>query len=108
VWIVDPANPLRRKKLDSPRRVQLLEPIVESGAPVREFPPLEDIRDRRREQLAHLHESYKRLHNPHEYKVGLSIGLWRRKERMIADIIGNNGGNGRANDRGRDREEGER
>lgn len=108
VWIVDPTNPLRRKKLDSPRRVQLLEPIVESGAPVREFPPLEDIRDRRREQLAHLHESYKRLHNPHEYKVGLSIGLWRRKERMIADIIGNNGGNGRANDRGRDREEGER
>ena len=89
VWIVDPTNPLRRKRLTSPHRVEMLEPVVASGKLVRPFPPLEAIRDRRREQLAHLHERYKRLYNPHEYKVGLSLGLWQRKERMITDIVGN-------------------
>jgi nicotinate phosphoribosyltransferase len=81
--IVDPNNPLRRKKLNSGRRQELLEQIVKSGEIVYKFPSLDQIRKNRKEQLNHLHESYKRLHNPHEYKVGLTQALWQQKEQML-------------------------
>jgi nicotinate phosphoribosyltransferase len=82
VLIIDPNNPLRRKKVNS-GHLELLEALVKSGKPVKEFPSLEQIRSRRREQLSQLHESYRRLHNPHEYKVGLTHKLWRQKEQML-------------------------
>ena len=81
--IVDPNNPLRRKKINSDRRVELLSRIVMEGKIIYDFPSLDQIRDRRKEQLSHLHESYRRLHNPHEYKVGLTPRLWRQKEQML-------------------------
>lgn len=83
VLIVDPINPLRRKKLNSGQRVELLEQIVKAGEVVYKFPSLEQIRIRRADQLAHLHESHRRLHNPHEYKVGLTHTLWQQKEHML-------------------------
>jgi len=83
VLIVDPNNPLRRKKLNSGRRVELLTPVVNSGQILCEFPSLEQIRNHRKEQLSQLHESHKRLHNPHEYKVGLTYALWQKKEQML-------------------------
>ena len=83
VVIVDPNNPLRRKKLNSGRRLELLEQIVKSGEIVYDFPSLDRIRSRRKEQLNYLHESHKRLHNPHEYKVGLTQALWQQKEQML-------------------------
>jgi nicotinate phosphoribosyltransferase len=84
VLIVDPANPLRRKNLNPDRCVDLQQQIVEAGELVYSFPSLESIRRHRKDQLAHLHESYKRLRRPHEYKVGLTETLWREKESMIS------------------------
>jgi nicotinate phosphoribosyltransferase len=81
--IVDPNNPLRRKKLNPARSNTLLEDIVVQGRCVYPFPSMNAIRARRREQLAHLHESHRRLYNPHEYKVGLTHTLWRQKEQML-------------------------
>ena len=86
ILIIDPANPLRRTKIHSKHRVELLAPVVADGEIVYEFPALEQIRARRMTQLAGLHESYKRLTNPHEYKVGLTQKLWSLKERMIAAV----------------------
>lgn len=83
ILIIDPNNPLRRKKLNSGRREELLKTIVQSGEAVYDFPSLEQIRGHREEQLSHLHESHKRLHNPHEYKVGLTHALWQQKEQML-------------------------
>jgi nicotinate phosphoribosyltransferase len=83
VLIVDPNNPLRRKKLDSTRREELLNAIIESGKLVYTFPSLDRIRNHRKEQLSRLHESHRRIHNPHEYKVGLTQKLWLLKERML-------------------------
>lgn len=83
VLIIDPNNPLRRTTLTSGTRVEILRQIVASGRIVYEFPSLDKVRDHRREQLDHLHESYKRLTNPHEYKVGLTDRLWRQKEQMM-------------------------
>jgi nicotinate phosphoribosyltransferase len=82
VLIIDPNNPLRRKKVNS-GHLELLEAIVNSGKLGKKFPSLEQIRSRRREQLSQLHESYRRLHNPHEYKVGLTHKLWQQKEQML-------------------------
>jgi nicotinate phosphoribosyltransferase len=83
ILIVDPNNPLRRKKLDSAQRAELLNPIIESGRIVYQFPAIDRIRDHRKKDLSRLHESHKRLHNPHEYKVGLTHALWQQKEQMI-------------------------
>ncbi len=86
VVIVDPNNPLRRKRLSGHGRVALLKEIVKHGDVVYDFPSLDRVRQRRRDQLSHLHESHRRLHNPHEYKVGLSEALWRQKERMLNQV----------------------
>ena len=68
-------------------------PVIEEPAVVKptrngnivyKFPSIEQIRARRKDQLAHLHESHRRLHNPHEYKVGLTETLWKEKEQMLA------------------------
>jgi nicotinate phosphoribosyltransferase len=83
VLIIDPNNPLRRKKVDSGHRIELMKPIVQSGKIVYPFPSIEQIRNHRKDDLAHLHESHKRLHNPHEYKVGLTHTLWQQKEQML-------------------------
>jgi len=83
VLIIDPNNPLRRKKVAPSLRVELLEDIVRGGRLTYEFPSLACIRQRRTEELARLHESYRRLHNPHEYKVGLTHTLWQQKEQML-------------------------
>ena len=83
IVIVDPNNPLRRKRLDNSNRTPLLRDIVRHGGLVYDFPSLEQISRRRIEQLAQLHETYRRLRNPHEYKVGLTGTLWQQKERMI-------------------------
>ena len=83
IMIIDPNNPLRRKKLSPHSRQELLCPIISGGDLVYDFPSLRDIRSRRIDQLAHLHDSYRRLRMPHEYKVGLTYTLWRQKEQMF-------------------------
>jgi nicotinate phosphoribosyltransferase len=87
VTIVDPANPLRWKKLQETERVEMLRAVVADGEVVCGFPTLDEIRARRREQLFRLHESYKRLQNPHEYKVGLTLPLWQQKQQLISERI---------------------
>ena len=83
VLIIDPNNSLRRKKVRTEKHLELLNTIVKSGEVLYEFPSLDRIRGRRKEQLSELHESYRRLHNPHEYKVGLTYKLWQQKEQMM-------------------------
>ncbi len=84
VFIVDPRNPQRQQRLNPEHCVELLHPIVNSGEVVYEFPSLEEISNHRKEQLAHLHENYKRLKNPQEYIVGLTQTLWKQREEMIS------------------------
>jgi nicotinate phosphoribosyltransferase len=83
ILIVDPNNPLRRKKLAANKRMEMLHLVLDRGAMVYDFPSLSEIRSRRIRELAHLHDSYRRLHMPHEYKVGLTYTLWHQKEQMF-------------------------
>jgi nicotinate phosphoribosyltransferase len=87
IMIIDPNNPLRRKKLSPHSRQELLCPIICGGEVVYDFPSLQDVRSRRIDQLAHLHDTCRRLHMPHEYKVGLTYTLWRQKEQMFDKAI---------------------
>jgi hypothetical protein len=56
---------------------------MQKGEIIYDFPGLTEIRSRRIDQLGHLDDSYRRLHMPHEYKVGLTYTLWRQKEQMF-------------------------
>lgn len=85
--IVDPRHPPREKKLNSRRHVELLQPIVNAGEIVYEFPSLEEISNYRKDQLTHLHENYKRLNNPEEYTVGLTRALWQQKQQIISNLV---------------------
>jgi nicotinate phosphoribosyltransferase len=85
--IIDPINPLRRKRVQVKRRVELHQEVVTGGKVVYRFPRLEEIRRRRGDELAHLHESYRRLLNAHEYKVGLTSALWDKKERLLKECM---------------------
>ena len=70
----------------------LLEDVLVAGRLVREPPPLEEMRARRRADLERLDAGVKRLVNPHVYHVSLTEGLWRRKQELIeATLAGGHG-----------------
>ena len=83
VMIVDPSNSLRRDKLFSTRREELLQTIVESGEIVYDFPSLDHIRDGMKKQLSRLRDAHRCLDDPLEYKLGLTLKLWLQKEQIL-------------------------
>ncbi len=61
----------------------LLSPVMKNGSVLSPAPHLADIRDRVRRNLSLLDGTYKRLINPHVYKVSLSAPLKDLKQRLI-------------------------
>jgi nicotinate phosphoribosyltransferase len=90
--MVDPLDPTRRKAFseDSAKTTQenLLMPIFRDGKRVYDIPPLADSRRRVAEQLALFHDGVKRFVNPHQYPVGLELGLHERKMKLISSARG--------------------
>ena len=83
-WIVDPNDIHRTKFLRGFRHVEpLLVDVYRKGVPVYEPPPLVDVRERAKAQLASLDASHKRFENPHRYPVGISPRLNALREEMI-------------------------
>ncbi len=62
---------------------ELLFPVVKDGKIVYNFPDLKEIQIFVKNQLESLDETYKRLLNPHIYKVSLSNRLRELKTRLI-------------------------
>jgi nicotinate phosphoribosyltransferase len=87
--MVDPLDMTRRKIIpeDTPGE-DLLTPLFRGGEPVYDPPSLETIRSRMREQLACFYDGVKRFVNPHQYPVGLEIGLHERKTQLILKARG--------------------
>lgn len=82
--IVDAKDPTRRKKLaGQAQAVDLLAPALRAGKAVAEADNLDAIRRRTRENLERLHPTVRRFMNPHEYPVGLDIGLHELRDQMI-------------------------
>lgn len=61
----------------------LLRPVMVKGKPVDGIPSLYDARERRADQMRALDVTYRRLLNPHVYKVSLSDNLAQIKRSLI-------------------------
>jgi nicotinate phosphoribosyltransferase len=82
--LVDAKDPTRRKKLDhGARATDLLVPVMRSGAVTRAIDPLDVTRKRARDGMQQLHPSVRRFLHPHEYPVGLDVGLHDLRNEMI-------------------------
>ncbi|MDR1098940.1 MAG: nicotinate phosphoribosyltransferase [Treponema sp.] len=66
----------------------LLKPRLENGKLISPLPSLADIRDRTEENLESLDSTYKRLLNPHVYKVSVSSRLRDLKLELIKNYLG--------------------
>ncbi|MBB5351518.1 nicotinate phosphoribosyltransferase [Haloferula luteola] len=80
--IVDPADPVRRKKLVG-ESFDLLQPVWRGGRRVGATQGLDEARERCRAGLAALHPGVRRAVNPHRYPAGLERGLWQYRETLL-------------------------
>lgn len=87
--IIDPLDATRRKHL-APKAAfeDLLVPIFRNGQLVYQVPALVEVRQRAQDQIAMFHSGVKRLVNPHEYPVGLELGLHDQKMKLILQARG--------------------
>lgn len=87
--IVDPLDSTRRKHI-APKAASedLLVPIFRSGRLVYQAPALVEVRQRAQDQIGMFHSGVKRLVNPHEYPVGLELGLHDQKMKLILHARG--------------------
>lgn len=82
--IVDAKDPTRRMKLASKARsTDLLIPAIREGGIVAKVDDLDVVRRRTRQQTQRMHPTIRRFMNPHEYPVGLDIGLHELRDEMI-------------------------
>jgi nicotinate phosphoribosyltransferase len=82
--VVDPLDSTRRKHIPADTAFEdLLVPIFHRGQPVYKSPPLDKIRERTQSQLAMFHSGVKRFINPHQYPVGLELGLNDMKTKLV-------------------------
>ena len=87
--VVDPLDSTRRKHLAPGTAFEdLLVPIFQGGKRVYLAPPLVEIRRRAQSQLARFHAGVKRFVNPHQYPVGLELGLHELKTELILRASG--------------------
>lgn len=62
---------------------ELLVKVFENGKLVYDVPTIKESSQYRHDELARFWDEYKRLVNPHIYKVDLSDGLYELKQRML-------------------------
>ena len=83
--IIDARDPTRDRPLSADsQHIDLLQSVIRGGELTAEHEPVEVIRSRAKTELGKLHSGIKRFLNPHEYPVGLEVGLGRRRNDMIA------------------------
>ena len=81
--IYDPINTWKSMTLTDYTMKELQVPIFQGGECVYESPSLDEIRSHCAEEMDTFWDQYKRLLNPHRYKVDLSDSLWMLKNSML-------------------------
>ena len=82
-----PRYPYKFMDVSEYRRVEsLLQPVMRDGRITAEFVSLRALQQRARANLLGLDATYRRILNPHLYKVSLSEALQSLKFRLIADF----------------------
>ncbi|GAA4298190.1 nicotinate phosphoribosyltransferase [Nibribacter koreensis] len=85
--MVHPNDPTQHKSFkESCTHEDLLVPIFKDGQLAYTSPSLKDIQTRTKQQVESLHETYRRLLNPHIYKVGLEQQLHQKKMDVIVEL----------------------
>jgi len=81
--IYDPINTWKSMTLTNYTMRELHVPLFKNGKRVYESPSLMEIQSYCRAELDTFWDQYKRLLNPHRYKVDLSDSLWMLKNSML-------------------------
>lgn len=81
--IFDPVDTWKKLTLTNFKARRLLVPVFEGGRQVYESPKLIDIQAYCQRELDTFWAQYKRLRNPHRYKVDLSDEMWMLKHTML-------------------------
>ncbi|MGI6200773.1 MAG: nicotinate phosphoribosyltransferase [Christensenellales bacterium] len=86
--IFDPTETWKRMTLSDYTARELLVPVFVDGKCVYKQPGLWDIQAYAKQEMSELWDEYKRLKNPHVYKVDLSQKLYDLKQRMLTQKDG--------------------
>lgn len=82
--IFDPEQPYKRMTLKHYWVKELLVPIFKNGEQVYDCPNVHDIAKYSKQDIQTIWDEYKRLLNPHTYKVDLSQELYDLKQRLVS------------------------
>ncbi len=81
--IYDPVETWKSMRLSSYTVRELLAPVIKGGEPCYKCPPLSEIQRYAKSELETLWDEYRRLNNPHVYKVDLSDALYNLKKKLL-------------------------
>ena len=84
--IYDPVNTWKSMTLTDYTMKELQVKVFENGKRVYESPSLQEIQQHCQDDLDTFWDQYKRLLNPHRYKVDLSDSLWMLKNSMLQQL----------------------
>lgn len=83
--IFDPVDTWKRMTLHNYTIRELLVPVYQNGRLIYESPALMKIQDYAKSELDTLWDEYKRLKNPHVFKVDLSQKLYDLKQQLLEE-----------------------
>ncbi len=81
----DPFEPFKSISLKNQKKEPLLNKVMENGKPVAEPKTIKEISQFSQHRLSLLPLDYKRIINPHIYKVGLSEKLFDERNKLIEE-----------------------
>ena len=84
--IFDPVYTWKRRVYENYTIRELLKPLFLEGKLVRERKSVYEVKEYAKKELSSMWDQYKRIKNPHIYKVDLSQKLWDMKNDLIASI----------------------
>lgn len=82
--IFDPVYIWKRRVYENYTIRELLKPLFLEGKLVRERKSVYEVKEYAKKELSSMWDQYKRIKNPHIYKVDLSQKLWDMKNDLIA------------------------
>ncbi len=85
--IFDPVETWKTMKITNYALKELLVPIFVDGKQVYQSPDVHEIQKYAGRDLSTFWEAYRRLYNPHVYKVDLSQELYDTKQKMIQNAV---------------------
>ncbi len=88
-WMIDPVDPVRRRRISPAEEWQdLLVPLFRDGQVLVETPSIHAVREHVHDQLEHLHAGIKRFVYPHRYPAGLDHKLYDLKSELVLKARG--------------------